>query len=300
MGRWLCAAMMTIAAVTATAAGVGADPPPEGKRLVTLGDSFTANGVFLFKPSPEGHGCEQGESAWPAQLSQLMAAPAPNEWSNQSCPGASLSNGPGYTVAAQALDAAKTGSFGPRTELVTLQFGVNDRWGKSTQSLWNALDACILAGKGGCNLGDTSEGGLPDPAEVTGAAYADRLKSAVTYLRYYAPNARIVLVGYPEMFAANQDTACIKLLGLVPFDQPNGRIIIEYMDRLDKAQREAAALLQLDFLDTRALTAGHGACSPDPWVNGMFQLSTAGGIAYHPMPEGDAVVAKALRDKYIR
>ena len=299
VGRWLCTAMMATAAVTATAAGVSADTPAEGKRLVVLGDSFTANGLFRPTLAPTVQKCSQGEEAWPAQLSRLMGVDGTDQWANQACAGASIDNGPGYTLALEAADAAKTGSFGARTELVALQFGVNDRWGNSSKSLWNAVEQCIFQFEEGCEPDAVSKGALPDPRAVTGAAYADRIRSTVTYIRYYAPNARIVLVGYPELFGTNQDATCVKVFGVVPVNQPRGQFVIEYLDRLDRAQREAADSLRLDFLDARALTTGHGPCAPESWVNGVLD-PTSTGIPFHPTHQGDAVVAKALRDRYIR
>ncbi|MGF6889191.1 hypothetical protein ABIA39_008522 [Nocardia sp. GAS34] len=70
---------------------------------------------------------------------------------------------------------------------------------------------------------------------------------------------------------------------------------MDYLDQLDKAQREAAKLLNLDFFDTRAITAGHGLCSPQPWLNEFFDpRANFLGIPFHPSAQGDSVLAHAL------
>ncbi|MFI1920027.1 SGNH/GDSL hydrolase family protein [Nocardia sp. NPDC020380] len=297
-GRWLCAAVAAVAAATTVAAGANADSAPEGKRLVVLGDSFTANALDLM---PADNSCARGATAWPAQLSARMGIEGTDQVANPSCPGASIDSGPGYTLGFEAKDADKAGAFGPKTQLVTLQFGLNDHWGSSTQTLWDAMQKCVFDLADGCGTDAVGAGRMPDAHAVSGAAYADRIRNVVTYIRYYAPNAHIVLVGYPEVVPADQDSVCLDFFGVVPFTQPRGRTVVDYFNHIDQAQREAAQLLNVDFLDARALTAGHGLCSPQPWVNGVFDPGTdIGGLPFHPSPTGDAVVADALYERYVR
>ncbi|MCU1641563.1 MAG: hypothetical protein JWN03_1838 [Nocardia sp.] len=296
-GRWLCAAVVAVAAVTAGAGGSGAQSAPEGKKLVILGDSFTANALDF----SSDHKCLRGATAWPTQLSTLMGLRDGDQVANSSCAGASIDDAPGYTLTVEARDADKAGAFGPDTKLVTLQFGLNDHWGGSAQNLWDAMQQCIFDLADGCGTDAVDQGRMPDSQLISGTAYADRIRNVVTYIRYYAPNARIVLVGYPELFHTDQSTVCLDFFGIVPFTQPRGRTVVEYFNRLDQAQREAAAQLKLDYLDARALTAGHGLCSPQPWVNGVFDPTIdIAGLPFHPSPEGDSVVANALYERYAR
>ncbi|WP_067893829.1 SGNH/GDSL hydrolase family protein [Nocardia vaccinii] len=290
-----------VVAITATLVHVGAahaDPSQQGKRLVVLGDSYTAN---VWNPWASAHTCVHGQTAWPTQLSELMGLSGDEQVANTSCLGASIDTGPGYTLAIEARDADQAGAFGPRTQLVTLQFGLNDRWGTASRPLWEAMQQCAFNLVAGCDTDRVARGDLPDPSSVTGRAYADRIRNVVSYIRYYAPRAHIVVVGYPEVVAADRHSVCLDFFGLVDFTQPRGRTIVEYFDRIDRAQREAAAQLGLDFLDTRALTTGHGLCSPQPWVNGVFDPNTElDGLPVHPSPQGDAVVAHAIYQRYAR
>lgn len=297
-GRWLCAAVAAIATVTATAAAAHAETAPEGKRLVILGDSFTANGLDLLAGEDT---CVRGQTSWPAQLSRLMGLQGADQWANPSCQGAAIDTGRRYTLSYEARLASQSGAFGPHTELVTIQFGLNDRWGKSEQTLWDAAQQCIFDLAEGCGSDAVGAGRIPDAREISGTEYAARIRSVVTYIRYYAPAARIVLVGYPEVFGADQDGVCLNFFGLVPFTQPRGRTLIDYFHGIDQAQREAAAELKVDYLDARALTAGHGSCSAQPWVNGVWDPSIDfNGLPFHPSPKGDAVVANALYERYVR
>ncbi|WP_067704308.1 SGNH/GDSL hydrolase family protein [Nocardia jejuensis] len=298
VGGVLAVSAAMIGAGTAGADTGGAGTATAGKELVVLGDSFTANALDLL---PDEKRCMQSLTSWPAQLSTLMGINGTDQVANPSCPGASIDSGPGYTLSMEALLASKAGSFGPSTKLVTLQFGLNDRWGSSESSLWNAMQQCVFDLTDGCDPQHADQARPIDSHGISGAAYAARIRSTVTYIRYYAPNARIVLVGYPELVPAGQETVCLDFFGVAPFVQPRGRSISETLDRIDRAQREAAQQLQLEFLDARALTTGHGLCTADPWVNGVFDPTVnIEGLPFHPSPTGDSVVANALYERYVR
>ncbi|GAB0107933.1 SGNH/GDSL hydrolase family protein [Nocardia sp. JMUB6875] len=294
----LCAAVVAIAAAMTGTAGAHADSAQGGKELVILGDSFSANG---WEPFSDSKGCDRGDTSWPEQLSALMGLQGNTDqvW-NQSCPGATIEGGDGYTLTVQAANAAKAGAFGPHTKLVTLQFGFNDHWGGADLSPWASSQSCFYDLAGGCGPDAVDEGRMIDPRKITGAEYAARIAKVVTYIRYYAPAAHIVIVGYPELFAADQHAICFDIAGLALL-QPKGRTVVEYFNRMDKAQREAAAQTQVEFLDSRALTAGHGLCTPQQWVNGVFDpMINLGGLPFHPAPQGDAVIANALYERYAR
>ncbi|MGV9409463.1 SGNH/GDSL hydrolase family protein [Nocardia sp. NPDC003693] len=296
-GRWLCAAVLAASTALTTSPGANAEPAPDGKPIVVLGDSFTAN---VWDPLSTNE-CLRGPTAWPAQLTGKLGARGAEQVADISCLGASIDTPPGHTLTHETRAAATAGAFGPATKLVTLQFGLNDRWGGSQQSLWDAMRACVFDLAGGCGAEAVAEGRMPDAQAITGAAFADRVRNAVTYIRYYAPAARIVLVGYPELFREEQETVCLEFFGVVPFVQPRGRTIVEYLERMDLAQRDAAEALNVEFFDTRAVTTGHGLCSDDPWVNGVFDPTVKfDGLPFHPSPTGDAVVANALYERYVR
>lgn len=294
-GRWLCAVAMAVAASVSGSAAAAADSAPGGKELVVLGDSFTANKWDFLSAEVQ---CVHGDTAWPAQLVGLMHT---SDYLDASCPGASIDTPPGYTLAMEAQKADKAGAFGPNTKLVTLQIGLNDRWGASDMTMWFALQKCIFNLIDGCGPDAMEQGRMTDYRGVSGATFAQRISNVVTYIKYYAPNARIVLLGYPELFPSGQDTVCINFLSVAPYIQPRGRAVIEYLDRIDQAQREAATLLGIDFLDLRTPTAGHGLCSADPWLNGFADARTdLLGLPFHPSTRGDAVVANTLYDRYGR
>ncbi|MFC8528039.1 SGNH/GDSL hydrolase family protein [Nocardia sp. NPDC057227] len=289
----LAAVAVAVAALLPSPAA--AAPPAPGSTLVVLGDSFAANAIHW-----DAAECVRGTTSWPNQLSRLLGVAGTADFRDESCAGAALESATGYTLGREAINADRAGGFGPETELVAIQFGFNDAWGsENPKTLWGSLVSCVYNLVDGCDREAAAQGRITDFRAVSGAAYAERIEQVVRYVRYYAPLAHIVLVGYPELFPPEGDTVCLNLLGAGTFVQPRGGAVVEYLNRLDTAQREAAALLGVDFLDTGAITAGHGLCSAEPWANGTLDpRADLTGIPFHPSAHGDAVLAGALHERY--
>ncbi|WP_157392285.1 SGNH/GDSL hydrolase family protein [Nocardia terrae] len=290
MRSWI--AVVLAVGVSACAAGMGTAAPADSRELVVLGDSFSANAWAV-----DSQECRHGDTSWPTQLSKLMGEADASDYLDLSCPGASIDTPPSYTAAWEAKQADQAGAFGPRTKVVALQFGLNDRWGTNDTTLWYALQQCVLDLIRGCGTEAAAANRIVDDSNLTGAKYAERLANVITYVKYYAPNARIVLVGYPEFFRIGQDAVCFNAFGAVRFIQPRGQAAIESLDRLDQAQREAARLLGVEFFDSRAVTAGHGLCTEQPWLNDYQDPRDPTAIPFHPSVRGDEAVAAGIRDQ---
>ncbi|RMI35358.1 SGNH/GDSL hydrolase family protein [Nocardia stercoris] len=293
-GRRLGAVLIAALAPLGVQAVAQADDEPAGKEVVVLGDSFTSN-YLQFKGDDDTEPCKRGDDSWPNQLSRLAGIAGTQQFDDQSCVGASIDSKGTYTMTVQTLAAAKAGDFGPSTKLIALQFGLNDYWTPDDVNPWHGeLFPCVLNLPGGC-----PDEAVPTAGEqaITGAAFAARAQKVITYLRYYAPNAKIVLVGYPIVWPAGGSDTCVNVLGVGPIVNPHAQVLVSRLDAMDAAQREAARLLGIDFLDSRALTAGHDLCSPQPWIDGIADPDALGALPLHPSREGDAVVAAALADK---
>ncbi|QVI21363.1 SGNH/GDSL hydrolase family protein [Nocardia tengchongensis] len=309
------AAAVAVLAAACSAGVAGADPAPaaaEGRTLVVMGDSFAANpscdGVLVKcdgNKDADSHECLHRDTSWPVQLSALMNVPA-SDFENATCTNASIDSGPvtstgkevpgrdGYTLAQLALKASKNGAFGPRTQVVAIQLGANDEWPHDSAT---AADApaqlrCAFNMSEGCNPDAVEQGRWPDLNSVTGPAYADRIRKVVEYVKYYAPNAKIQLVGYPELAPADSNVWCLDVMGVFRYVQPRAGAINQFWNRLNDAERDAAHLLSIDYVDARVPTAGHGLCSPDPWLLAALDPKVnLVGLPFHPTPRGDTAVA---------
>ncbi|WP_460728639.1 SGNH/GDSL hydrolase family protein [Nocardia heshunensis] len=312
----LAAIVAVLAAAGAPGVAAADEPTPAaGRTLVVMGDSFAANppcdGV-LVKCDGNGdaaaHECLHRDTSWPVQLSTLMGVEAA-DFENATCTNASIDSGPvtasgqqvpgrdGYTLAQLAIKAAKDGAFGPRTKVVAIQLGANDEWPHDSATTADAPAqlTCAFNLAQGCDADAVTQGRWPDLNAVNGAAYADRVRKVVDYVKYYAPNAKIELVGYPELAPAGSSDWCLDVLGVFRYVQARGSAINEFWNKVDDAERDAAQLLSIDFVDARTTTAGHGLCSADPWVLGALDPKVnLVGLPFHPSPRGDAAVAGAV------
>ncbi|WP_280503064.1 SGNH/GDSL hydrolase family protein [Nocardia farcinica] len=297
------AATLAVAAATVCAAAppvaAAPDSASQGKAVVVLGDSFSANGdiaAALENATPGAKvDCSHSPTSWPTQLAQRLDLWGTDDFADLSCRGASLVSGPGLTLVHQARNADAQGAFGPDTRAVLIQSGLNDAWGANTVKLRQTLLNCVLDVIRGCGPEAAEQGRATDFRGVDGALYAQKIRPVVDYVRYYAPAARIILVGYPEMNAPGQRHWCVDVLGIGTIVQHDAGAAIALWDRMDAAQRAAAAALGVEFFDSRAATAGHGLCSPEPWLAGILDpRSELMGTPVHPTPRGDAAVAAGL------
>ncbi|MFD3703480.1 SGNH/GDSL hydrolase family protein [Nocardia sp. NPDC058658] len=283
-----------VSAVLSVVAPAAADPPG-GATAVVLGDSFTATAPVL------GHaedGCTHSVTSWPNQLAREARLAGGSQFVDVSCNGGTLDTGDGWTLVHQARKAFAQGAFGADTRAVLIQVGLNDRWGASTGTAFPSTD-CLLNVVAGCGFEATDQHRLPDYRAVSGAGYADRVRDVVTFVRYHAAGARVALVGYPEVFASDQSSACMDLAGIGRVVQPRAEGYIAYLDKIQQAQREAAALLGIEFLDVRAITAGHGSCTAEPWISGLDGASSLfDGAPIHPNAQGNGAVAAQIRERF--
>lgn len=298
-GAVVAAVLTLIALSTPAAAAPAGNHRPAGKSLVVLGDSFTANHPKLFSGTKE---CLHADTSWPNRLSAQLGLAGTPDFVDVSCSGSTISSGQGWWLVHEVAEAAKQQAFGPETEVIAIQTGMNDVWSNTNlQSMITSLESCVFNFVDGCGLEAAEQGRFIEYRNVTGQIYAKRVREAIAYMRYYAPKARIMLVGYPELYPRAQEHVCVNVLGAGRVVQPRGRAVTEYLDRLDTAQREAAELLGAEFVDIRSATAGHGLCSDDPWLNGFFDpAADVSGMPFHPSVRGDEVTAQTVYEQVRR
>ncbi|WP_185981905.1 SGNH/GDSL hydrolase family protein [Skermania sp. ID1734] len=268
-----------------------ADPAP-GAAVITLGDSFTATAPLS---EPLGGNCMHPPTSWPGQLAADMGIAGTPAFQDFSCNGAAIDTGTGWTLLQQARAAAPF--LGPGTRAVLIQLGFNDAWGSSARA-FPSFD-CLMDPVRGCDFDAVGQARVPDFRAVTSAGYAERVRTVIDYVRYFAPHARVVFVGYPAIFARPGNTACWDVAVIGHVVQPRAQAYLAFLDALDAAQRDAARILGIDYFNARAVTAGHESCSPEPWIGGLTSLdSLTVGAPLHPTPFGNGVVAAAMKRQF--
>lgn len=251
--------------------------PQDQQQYVALGDSYTAApGVPTDQPGP----CLRSEQNYPSLLAEELGA----ELDDRSCSAATLGH---LTTAQYAGVPPQLDGLSKETDLVTLSLGANP----ALSRLWFF----------GCpSLRDRDPEGSPcrdavleaegDGLEDGFAALGRQLDQALQAIGRRAPDARVVVVGYPSVFPASG--SCPDRLQLATGDI---RYADQLLRRLNGVLQDAAAERGADFADAYAATLGHDICAEDAWIQGR---NTELGVAlfYHPRAAEQQAVAELLAE----
>ncbi len=232
-----------------------------GKRLVALGDSY-ASGVGTRTYYPESGVCQRSPYAYPV----LDAARIGATLSFRACSGATTTS-----VLNTQLD-----TLSGTTTHVTLTVGGNDA------GFTKVISTCAQPfWASNCN-------GAIDEAQSfiknTLPSRLNRLYGAVTRK---APNAKIVIIGYPRIFNGEDCNAGTY------FSPAEEERLNATADVLDTTIRGRASSYGFSFVDPRSGFTGHAVCDTPEWVNG---LSNPLAESYHPNRSGQTGYASLVDD----
>lgn len=256
---------------------------PQFPTYVALGDSYTAApGV----PNTDlTTGCARSDGNYP----HLLAAELGADLTDVSCSGASTLSLIGAQQAFGAVLPAQFEALTPETSLVTLGIGGND------ESLFATL-------VGTCTqLAQQDPQGAPCQARFTRAdgddklladvaTIGDRVTAAVEGVLDRAPDAEVVLVGYPQ--PVPESGTCPEL----PLAAGDYAYVREVTSALNDALEEAADEAGATYVDVEAASEGHDVCAgEEAWVNGT-QTDLSQAIAFHPFAVEQEAVAQLVAE----
>ncbi|MGI8764213.1 MAG: SGNH/GDSL hydrolase family protein [Ilumatobacteraceae bacterium] len=250
---------MTVASVVLVAAGavaetaIAAPVPYEAlsPEYVAIGDSY-ASGVGTRTYYSDASGCQRSPRAYPVIASVRVGATLVFE----ACVGADTAD-----VLADQLDPLDAA-----TDLVTVMVGGNDA------GFSRVITDCAKPWWA-ANCGDR----VDDAEDFINATLPGRLDTVYQQVRSRAPNARVVVVGYPRLFMGED---CNAGKWFSPGEQRDLNATADLLDSVTKAR---AASHGFAFVDPSAAFSGHAVCDDAEWVNG---LSSPVGESYHPNRAG--------------
>ncbi|AZA13892.1 SGNH/GDSL hydrolase family protein [Corynebacterium choanae] len=265
--------------------------PTGGHKVLVFGDSMT--GGTGFPVYTDSRGCMHSRTSWPAKLDAQLGGDAVVD---ASCWGSGINSGLGIPFADQVRYAEQLGSLGPNTTDIVIQLGFNDAWSGGQSTLLHTAATCITS-PALCGEAGVAQGRVINPADITAERMTAGLKPVVDYLRYYAPQATIHLMGYPAMVTPNDDVLCVSIFG-APTKVIGAPVFGQAFRNLQTAAERSAATLNLDFIDLQAATVGHESCSAEPWIYGAADPKAGiGGAVQHPNEQGNAVAADLVRSR---
>jgi lysophospholipase L1-like esterase len=249
---------------------------------VAMGDSFTsAPGVPVTDTET---GCQRSDHNYPALLAEALDV----RHVDVSC-------GSADTTAIEAPQQTEAGPKPPQldavergTDLVTVGIGIND-FGLYSSLLFNCTLLATSDPTGSpCRASMATSDG--DRLEQAVDDIGPRVEAVLSTIRDRAPDARVVLVGYPQFVPPSGTCA---ELPLAEGDYPYVR---ELTERLGRTLEAAAEEDSADYVDLVAASRGHDICAGDEaWVNGA-QDAPGRAVLYHPFPEYQDAVAELIRD----
>ncbi|QQS02154.1 MAG: SGNH/GDSL hydrolase family protein [Austwickia sp.] len=113
----------------------------------------------------------------------------------------------------------------------------------------------------------------------------DRLDRLYRAIRDRAPDARVVVADYPDLFAG------VDCQALTFFSSAEMAAINAAGAELSGLMADAAARHGAHFVSVRSTYAGHELCRPEPWLHG---LSWPVDSSFHPTTRGHAAYAQVI------
>ncbi|HEV7774459.1 MAG TPA: SGNH/GDSL hydrolase family protein [Conexibacter sp.] len=237
------AVSFAVLALLLTAAAAIAD------NYVALGDSYSSGvGTKSFYEST----CKRSEYAYPRLLARDRAG---TSLTFRACSGATTSS----------LQAEQLGSLSSTTNIVTVTIGGNDAGFSSI------VTQCALPWPWSC------EGELTTAEGFIRNTLPSRLDSTYAAIRSRAPNARVIVLGYPRLFMGVDCNAGTFFSGT---EMSRMNAIADLLSSITQARATAAGFT---FKNAITLFTGHAVCSSSEWLNG---LSNPVEESFHPNRSG--------------
>ncbi|SEQ84992.1 GDSL-like Lipase/Acylhydrolase family protein [Streptomyces sp. yr375] len=223
-----------------------------GGGYVALGDSYSS-GVGAGGYISSSGDCKRSTKAYPYLWN---AAHAPASFTFAACSGARTGD----------VLAGQLGGLNSTTGLVSVTVGGNDA------GFADVMTTCVTSSDSSC-LSRIN----------TARAYVDstlpgKLDTVYSTIRSKAPNARVVVIGYPRFYRLG--TVCLGL------SEAKRSAINNAADYLDAATARRAAAHGFVFGDVRTPFTGHEICSGSSWLHSLNLLNI--GESYHPTAAGQS------------
>ena len=244
LGAALAGLLTPLLALPAQAAAPG---------YVALGDSYSS-GTGTRSYIADGSSCQRSTSAYPS----LIAAARGYALNFRACSGATIPD-----VTSSQLPALTAS-----TAYVSVSVGGNDA------GFASVLTECALPG-----WLSSCDRAINGAQSFITSTLPSRLTTLYAGIRSRAPQAKVVVVGYPRIFNGED---CNALTWFSPAEEAR---LNQTADLLNSRLAAAASAAGFSFADPTSRFVGHAVCDDAEWING---LSNPISESYHPKVSGHA------------
>ncbi|RKN38610.1 SGNH/GDSL hydrolase family protein [Streptomyces hoynatensis] len=245
-------AVLGLTALLPASASAGEDLAAAGGGYVALGDSYSS-GVGAGDYDDAAGDCLRSRAAYPELWA---AANSPATFDFTACSGA---------VTTDVINE-QLGPLDADTSLVSISIGGNDA------GFADAMQTCVLQGTDACLAA------IDEAKAYISGTLPGRLDAVYGAIAAAAPNAEVVVLGYPHMYEL--DGGC--LLGI---SEESRAAINSASDALSAVISERAAGHGFAYGDVRPAFTGHEICSDDEWLHSVTLPIEE---SYHPTAEGQS------------
>lgn len=248
----LTRAFVALAAVLSVPTVLAAPAHAAAPAYVALGDSYSS-GVGTRSYIDDGTSCQRSNLAYP----KLVANQKGYALNFKACSGAKIPDVTGQ------LSALSTG-----TAYVTVSVGGNDA------GFSGVLTECAKPG-----WASNCDGRINTAQTYINNTLPGALATLYASIRSKAPNAKVVVVGYPRVFNGED---CNAATFFSPAEETR---LNQTADLLNGKLAAAASAKGFAFANPTSRFVGHAVCDSPEWLNG---LSNPISDSYHPNKTGHA------------
>jgi lysophospholipase L1-like esterase len=268
-------------AATASAATSAATLAGTAGPVLALGDSYTAGALLPIDVTASPPGCLRSTKAYPFLVATALHA----QLTDVACTNAGVNMMTSEQKTYLGTNPAQLGAVKADDKVVLLSLGGDDL------GFLNVLQECMklaIAPAGSpCQQHYTVNGA----DQLAGGIQTEqpKVEAVLTEIRQRAPQARVVLVGYPDMFP--QSGGCWPA---VPITNGDVAYLRGTEVKINAMEAAAASATGVTFIDTYTPTTGHDFCQPESNrdVEGLLPGSIA--LPFHPNARGQQAMATAV------
>jgi hypothetical protein len=257
--------------------------PPTGP-FVALGDSFAAGNLIPTSPAGTPAGCLRSSHDYGADAAALLGM---TDYVDATCTGATTANMTQPESVLLGTNPPQFDALAADDSVVTLTVGGDDI------AFLSILETCAklsLTDPFGnpCQRHYTTDG--TDQLVAAINATAPKVAAVLQAIETRAPEARVLLVGYPDILPVSGH-GCWPLVPFAFGDVPYLRGI--EVD-LNQMLASTAAANGATFVDTYQATIGHDACTGAGTKDVESLVPTSLAYPFHPNQRGELVMAEQV------
>jgi hypothetical protein len=255
--------------------------------------------VFLPDTDVDGKGCHRSYEAWPVIVWRSQLAGHAMRFA--ACSGATIDdyfspNTSGVKNEPAQRNLLRNPQDANRIKLITLTFGGNDA------GFADVVNFCVnifAKRANSCLPGISRADGTLSYLARPGGGWPNRHTFADLYedIRTAAPNARVLVVGYPKLFPTDPHRKGCGGGGGVHFSESEMLALNQTAAHANAIIEREARAAGFEYVDVEDEMNGHSVCSQsDHWINRALPHRAERQQSYHPNRAGQEAIAAEVID----